>query len=93
MEQKDVISYLGLPRGTFSNWVRKKSYSYYDHMDAIADFLGVSVRFLASGGDDFYIDKIMGSLTEEDLDFLKLYKDLQPEARRIVREMVTLVHG
>lgn len=93
IDQKEIIAYLNLPRGTFSNWVRKKSYSYYEHLSEIADFLGVSIKFLTTGTDENYISEIMSCITKEDLELIKLLNELNPDARKTIRDMISLVHG
>ena len=93
MDQKDVIKYLNLPRGTFSNWIRKKSYSYYDYLSEIADYLGVSIKYLTTGTDENYISEIKSCITEEDLELIKMINELDPNARRTIRDMILLVHG
>ena len=51
IKDNEIEMLLGVPRGTFSNWKRGKSRSYYEHIDIIADRIGVSIDYLIRGGD------------------------------------------
>ena len=93
IDQKEVIAYLNLPRGTFSNWVRRKSHSYYEYISQIAEFLGVSSGYLITGKDDIYLKEIISCLSEEDLEILKLFHELNPSAKKTVKDIIVLVHG
>ena len=93
IEQREIIEYLNLPRGTFSNWMRNKSHSYYEYISDIAAFLGVSNNYLITGHDDNYINEINGCLSKEDLELVKMYHELKPSAKKTVKEMIALVHG
>lgn len=51
MKEKRVTAYamkdvLGVPHGSFSNWKRGKGKSFYEHIDMIADQLGVTIEYL-----------------------------------------------
>lgn len=93
IDQKEVIAYLNLPRGTFSNWVRKKSHSYYEYITEIADFLGVSSEYLITGKDDAYMNETMSCLSKDDIEMLRLFHELKPAAKKTVKDMIALVHG
>ena len=93
IEQKEIIEYLKLPRGTFSNWIRNKSHSYYEYISDIATFLGVSKCYLITGDDDAYMDDINGCLSKEDIELVKMYHELKPAAQKTVKDMIMLVHG
>ena len=93
IDQKDIIAYLHLPRGTFSNWIRKKSHSYYEYISDIADYLGVTSEYIITGKDDKYIEEANSCITNEDLELIKMIKELNPEARKTVTDMILLVHG
>ncbi|MBR1709084.1 MAG: hypothetical protein IJ719_09685 [Clostridia bacterium] len=49
IQDQEMIEYLGLPCGTFSNWKRGRGKSYYEHIDRIADRLNVTIDFLFRG--------------------------------------------
>ena len=91
LDQQDLISYLSLPRGTFSNWIRGKSHSYYEHLNEIGKYLGVTSQFLATGLADNYIEKTMSCITESEIEIIKLYNKLEPKAKNTVREMLLLL--
>ena len=93
IDHQEIIAYLNLPKGTFSNWMRKKSHSYYEHITEIADFLGVSKQYLITGEDDNYIAELRTCLTKDDLEMVRLFNELDPAARKTFKDMLVLVHG
>ena len=48
-KQKELDTYLGLARGTYTNWVRNKSRSFMLYLKEIAEFLEVTPNYLVSG--------------------------------------------
>lgn len=47
--QKDLISYLGMARGTYSQWKSAHCLSYRTHLAEIAKYFDVPVSFLIEG--------------------------------------------
>ncbi len=47
--QKDLISYLGMARGTYSQWKSARCLSYRTHLAEIAKYFDVPVSFLIEG--------------------------------------------
>ena len=50
--QKQITTYLGLSKSTFSEWLAGRSKSYNKYIYQIADFLGVSPEYLLGKSDD-----------------------------------------
>ncbi len=48
-KQADLIKYLDLPHGTYTNWKLGKSRNFCEHLGAIAVFLDVSAEYLVTG--------------------------------------------
>lgn len=48
----DITNALGMSQSSFSLWRRGKSYSFINHLDRIADALGVPVDFLLNNMED-----------------------------------------
>ncbi len=48
-KQAELIRYLDLPVGTFTNWKLKKSRNFCEHLQAIALFLEVDPGWLLTG--------------------------------------------
>lgn len=47
--QAELIRFLDLPVGTFTNWKLRKSRNFCEHIQAIAVFLGVDPGWLLTG--------------------------------------------
>ncbi len=72
--QKQITTYLGLSKSTFSEWLAGRSKSYNKYIYQIADFLGVSVDYLRGDSDD-----VGTSVTAEDVnaaELLNIYNKL-----------------
>ena len=82
----EMQEYLGIPKGTFSNWKRLKGKSYYQHIDKISEKLGVSINFLVRGED------LLGfELTEEEKELLVNYRLLAEDGKKIVFDSARLL--
>lgn len=85
-QQAELVSYLDLPKGAYSNWKAGKSRNFCEHLGAIAQFLGVSVEFLVTGKE---AEKNLTNPREEEL--LLLYRELNPEKQDAIRHMAKLL--
>lgn len=83
-QQKDMDSYLCLPRGTYSHWAQKKSSSYMYHIGDISKYLGVSPNYLILGTDDWDYNQRMRTVTEEESIFLEGFEKTRVEDREIL---------
>ena len=79
IQDQQMIEYLGLPKGAFSNWRREKGKSYYEHIDKIADRLGVSIDYLVRG-----IEVKKDSLESDEAKLIQAYRCLPDEGKDIV---------
>lgn len=84
--QAELISYLDLPKGAYSNWKAGKSRNFCEHLGAIAQFLGVSVEYLVTGKE---AEKNLMNPREEEL--IRLYRELTPEKQDALRLMAKLL--
>ena len=64
--QKQITTYLGLSKSTFSEWLAGRSKSYNKYIYQIADFLGVSPEYLLGKSDD------VGTSVAEDVNVAEL---------------------
>lgn len=85
-QQAELVSYLDLPKGAYSNWKAGKSRNFCEHLGAIAQFFGVSVEFLVTGKE---AEKNLTNPREEEL--LLLYRELNPEKQDAIRHMAKLL--
>ncbi len=86
IQDQEMIEYLGLKRGTFSNWRRDKEKSYYENIDRIADRLGVSIDFLIRG-NEIETD----SLSRNEMELVECYRQLSDDAKDIVLKNARLL--
>ncbi|MBO5567652.1 MAG: helix-turn-helix domain-containing protein [Clostridia bacterium] len=86
IQDQDMIKYLGLPRGTFSNWKREKGKSYYEHIAKIADRLNVSVDYLVRG---YEIDASI--LSHDEIELFENIRKLPSEKKAAIIQMSKLL--
>jgi len=77
---------LGVPHGAFSNWKRGKGKSYYEHIERIADLLGVSIDYLVRGED-----VANESLSQQEAELLRMYRQLSDDAKDVILKNVRLL--
>lgn len=86
IQDQEMKSYLDLSRGTFSNWRRNNGRSYYEHIDKIADRLGVTIDYLIRG-ENIKTD----SLSHQETELLNNYRKLTNEGKDVVSATVKLL--
>ena len=86
IQDQEMISYLDLSRGTFSNWRRNNGRSYYEHIDKIADRLGATIDYLIRG-ENIKTD----SLSHQETELLNNYRKLTNEGKDVVSATVKLL--
>ena len=84
--QSDLIAFLDLPKGAFSNWKAGKSRNFCEHLGAISKFLNVSAEYLVTGKD---AEKNMENPRE--IELLDWYRKLSPEKQDAIRQMAKLL--
>ena len=47
--QAELVAYLDLPKGVYSNWKAGNSRNFCEHLGAISKFLNVSAEYLVTG--------------------------------------------
>lgn len=67
--QKDLTTYLGLDKSTFSSWKSGKSVSYNKYIDKITEFFNVSVNYFYDEDDSY-------ALSKDELDLINTYRNL-----------------
>ena len=88
IQYQEMIEYLGLPRGAFSNWKRGMGKSYYEHIAAIADRLGVTIDYLVRG-EELSVD----SLSHNERELIENYRSLDDERKKIISKNLEFVAG
>ena len=84
--QSDLIAFLDLPKGAFSNWNAGKSRNFCEHLGAISNFLNVSAEYLVTGKD---AEKNIENPRE--IELLDWYRKLSPEKQDAIRQMAKLL--
>ncbi len=82
---KELIEFLHLPRGTFSNWKRNLGKSYYEHIVEIADKLNVSCDYLLRGRET------NRQLSSNEEILLEKYRQLSPEMQNVINTGIKLI--
>lgn len=83
IKRQDMCRLLGIPSNTLSTWKTKNSDPHVNTIFAIADYLGVSVRWLVTGEEDGD-----GGLTADERWILETWRGLSPDQRGTVRAML-----
>ena len=91
MKEKRMTAYamediLGVPHGSFSNWKRGKGKSFYEHIDRIADQLGVTIEFLIRGDENTQY-----ALTRQETVLVEGFRKLSDDAKDVVMKNVRLL--
>ena len=86
IQDQEMISYLELSRGTFSNWRRNNGRSYYEHIDKIADRLGVTIDYLIRG-ENIKSD----SLSHRETELITNYRNLSTEGKEVISAVAKLL--
>ena len=89
--QKDLISYLGLTRGTYTNWSRGKSTTYLSYIEEISTFFGVNANYLITGNPDMKSDVQLYPLTCEELKMLETFRKYSESDRSFIIELMALL--
>ena len=84
--QAELVAYLDLPKGVYSNWKAGKSRNFCEHLGAISKFLNVSAEYLVTGKD---AEKNMENPRE--IELRNWYRKLTPEKQDAIRQMAKLL--
>ena len=82
-KQAELVKYLDLPLGTYTNWKLGKSRNFYEHLEEIARFLNVSAEYLVTGS---VAEKMIENSREQEL--LAWYRKLNTEKQDDVLQNV-----
>lgn len=82
-KQAELVKYLDLPLGTYTNWKLGKSRNFYEHLGEIARFLNVSAEYLVTGS---VAEKMIENSREKEL--LARYRKLNEEKQDAVLQNV-----
>ena len=80
ISQQELVEYLGLANGIFTNWKDKGSKSYMNYIDKISECLGVSKTYLINGEDE-QINR--DSITRFEVEIIKMLRELDDRKREL----------
>ena len=88
VKQQDLIEYLGLARGAYSNWNRMTSNSYLSYLGEKAEFFEVNPNYLVTGKDDLSSKTILHALTDEEEQIIEQYRRIPKKHREIASKLL-----
>ena len=87
--EKDLIEYLGLRVGTFTEWRRGKGYSYMLYIKEICDFFHVTPNYLFLGEDDL-LERGKDFYTKDEREVIECYRSVGVKEKQYLK---TLAHA
>ena len=88
ISQQELVEYLGLANGIFTNWKYKGSKSYMTYIDKIAECLGVSKTYLINGEDE-QINR--DNITRFEVEIIKMLRDLDEKKRELSYQTIKML--
>ena len=76
VQQQELIDYLGLAKGAYSNWKRMTSNSYLSYLEEISFFFHVSPNFLVTGKEDLASEEKLFALTSDEEELIELFRKI-----------------
>ena len=88
ISQQELVEYLGLANGIFTNWKYKGSKSYMTYIDKIAECLGVSRTYLINGEDE-QVNR--DNITRFEIEIIKMLRDLDEKKRELSYQTIKML--
>lgn len=89
VKQRDLIEYLGLTKGTYSNWARDTSTTYLSYIEEIAAYLKVDINYLVSGSFSKGTEA-EATLSESEKKVLEFWRKAPPESQDFIVRLADL---
>ena len=83
--EKDLLRSVGLKDTTFNRWKFENSKSFMQHIDKIADYLGVSIDYLVRGQEP---DEGTGGFVAEEKGIIDLYRKLSRKRQEMILNLL-----
>ena len=71
--QAELVAYLGLPVGTYTNWKLGRSRNFCEHLEAIAEYLNIDIGWLVTG------EASAGAINRQEQELLEAFRSLNTE--------------
>ncbi len=86
ISQKQLLAYLGLTKGIYTEWKANRSDSYLKYIDQIATFLGTSPTYLLRGDSESEVqlveaDDETSKLTKRERELVQLYRCISADSK------------
>lgn len=85
-KQAELISYLNLPRGTYSSWKAGRTRTFCEHLGEISQFLEINVEYLVTG--QLTTDGVVNTAEQE---LLQSFRKLNPVKQQAILQMAELL--
>jgi len=92
--QKELGDYLGVSRATIAGYETKNHQPDYEKLEKLANYFKVSIDYLLTGEDSFYIEQVKHPMINEkvfDTEVVKVYKTLPAESKQDVLKYLKLL--
>ena len=76
--QAELVAYLGLPLGTYTNWKLGRSRNFCEYIEAIADYLRVDIGWLVTG------EASTGAVNQQEYELLETFRRLKAEKQEVI---------
>ena len=88
MFEKDLVAYLGLAKGTYTNWKTNRSDSYLHFLKEICEFLDVTPNYLLLGDDGITVAKGEDIFSKEEMSMISKFRKLGLDEKKYVNILV-----
>ena len=86
--EKDLLRSVNLKDTTFNRWKFENSKSFMQHIDKIADYLGVSIDYLVRGQEANGADGGMVGFVAEEKEIIDTYRKLSRKRQEMILNLL-----
>lgn len=90
LSQQEIADITGISRGNISNYEKGRVVPAADTIIAFARYFNVSTDWLLTGAEKA---NIRTEVTGEEKEMLKMYRDLSPDDKEFIKQIIMLRHG
>lgn len=92
ISQKQLALELNIAPTTMNGYINNRREPDYRILKQIANYFHVSTDYLLGNAPSDSMDFLPSSLTNQEIQMLYFYKELNPDQKEIVNELVKLMH-
>ena len=86
--EKDLLRSVNLKDTTFNRWKFENSKSFMQHIDKIADYLGVSIDYLVRGQEANGADRGMVGFVAKEKEIIDFYRKLSRKRQEMILNLL-----